>query len=77
MDFGFPTVENLMVISHLPFADDTQVLCGADVNQIYHLSCILLSFEVVSGLRINSSKSEMVPIRAVDDMGGAGWYFGL
>lgn len=57
-----------MVISQLLFADNTQALCGADVNQICHLS-ILLCLEAVYGLRINSSKYEMVPIGAVDDIG--------
>jgi hypothetical protein len=57
-----------LVVSHLLFADDTLIFCGALSIQIQHLHCILLCFEAVSGLRINLGKSEIVPIREVEDV---------
>jgi len=42
--------------------------CGAQSEQIWHLRCIFLCFEAVSGLRINSWKLEIVPIGKVKDV---------
>ncbi|KAB1217243.1 hypothetical protein CJ030_MR4G021078 [Morella rubra] len=55
-------------ISHLLFADDTLVLCGVDVSQFRSLKCLLLCFEAVSGLRINLTKSKVIPIGRVDNV---------
>jgi hypothetical protein len=57
-----------LVVSHLLFADDTLIFCGANSEQIRHLRCIFLCFEAVSGLRINLGKSEIVPIGEVEDV---------
>jgi hypothetical protein len=51
-----------LVVNNLLFADDTLIFCGAQEEQIRHLRCIFLCFEVGSGLRINLGKSEVVPI---------------
>ena len=37
-------------VSHLLYADDTLIFCGAEERQLYNLRCILLCFEAVSGL---------------------------
>ena len=50
------------VISHLLYADDTLLFCGANKDQIKYLSWILMWFEALSGLRINLNKSEILPI---------------
>jgi hypothetical protein len=42
-----------LVMSYLLFADDMLIFCGANFEQIRHLRCIFLCFEVVLGLRIN------------------------
>ena len=55
-------------VSHLLFADDTILFCDADVEQILHIQLLLLSFQVVKGLKVNVHKSEMVPIGEVDDV---------
>jgi len=48
------------MISHLLFADETLILCGSDPEQLGYLKYVLLCFDVVSGLKFNLSKSEMV-----------------
>ncbi|KAK9988965.1 hypothetical protein SO802_029204 [Lithocarpus litseifolius] len=55
-------------VSHLLFADDTILFCDADVEQILHIRLLLLSFQAVTGLKVNVLKSEMVPIGEVDDV---------
>ena len=53
---------NSLMISHLLFADDTLIFCGADSDQVTNLSYVFTWFEAVSGLKINLSKSEIVPV---------------
>jgi len=57
-----------MMVSHLLFADDTLIFCEPVIDQVRDLRCLLLCFEAVSGLRINLSKSEIVPVGAVRDV---------
>jgi len=56
-------------VSHLLFADDTLVFCGANSDHLHYLRLLLLSFEAVSGLKINLAKSVMVHVGYVDNMG--------
>ena len=55
-------------VSHLLFADDTILFCDADVEQILYIRLLLLSFQAVTGLKVNVHKSEMVPIGEVADV---------
>jgi hypothetical protein len=55
-------------ISHLLFADDTLVFCGASPEHLLYLRMLLLSFEAVSGLKINLDKSVLVLVGLVDNM---------
>ncbi|XP_042983296.1 uncharacterized protein LOC122312700 [Carya illinoinensis] len=56
-------------VSHLLFGDDTLILCEPDPDQICSLRALLLCFEVVSYLRVNLSKSEMVLVDPVHNLG--------
>ena len=56
------------VISHLLYADDTLLFCGANKDQLMYLSWILMWFEALSGLRINLDKSEILPVGSVDNV---------
>ena len=56
------------VISHLLYADDTLLFCGACKDQLKYLSWILMWFEASSGLKINLNKSEILPVGPVDEV---------
>ncbi|XP_042952153.1 uncharacterized protein LOC122289242 [Carya illinoinensis] len=55
-------------ISHLLFADDTLLFCEPDSVHMQYLRAVLLCFEAVSGLKVNLSKSEMVPVGSVNNI---------
>ena len=55
-------------VSHLLFANDTILFYYVDVKQILHIQLLLLYFQTVTGLKVNVQKSEVVPIREVDDV---------
>jgi hypothetical protein len=55
-------------ISHLLFATDTLVFCGTSPDYLLYLRMLLLSFEAISGLKINLDKSVLVPVGLVDNM---------
>jgi len=57
---GSRSEDNL--ISHLLFVGDTLIFCKPEVNQLGYLRCILVLFEVMSGLKINLSKSVLIRI---------------
>jgi hypothetical protein len=57
-------------ISHLLFADDTLLFCGANPNHLCNLRSLFLCFEAVSGLKTNLAKSELVPVGNVDNVAG-------
>jgi hypothetical protein len=56
-------------ISHLLFADDTLVFCGASLDQVQALGDLLVCFDLVSGLKVNLAKSVAVPVGIVDNVG--------
>jgi hypothetical protein len=58
-------VSNGLHISHLLYADDTILFCDADMSQLLYVRMVLTCFEAATGLRVNMSKSEMVPVGEV------------
>ena len=54
-----------LLISHLLLADDTLIFCKPNESNLGYLRCILLLFEAMSGLRVNLSKSALIPIGEV------------
>jgi hypothetical protein len=59
---------NILTISHLLFADDTLIMCGAELDQLWYLQGVFIWFQAVSGLKINLSKSELVPVGNVPNV---------
>jgi hypothetical protein len=55
-------------VSHLLFAYDTLIFCDPNVEQFRDLRCLLLCFEAISRLKINLSKSEIVPVGDIGDV---------
>ena len=54
--------QNQVNVSHLLFADDTLVFCGANESQIRHVGALLVCFEAVTRLKVNLSKFTLVPV---------------
>ena len=57
-----------LCISHLLFADDTMIFSHSNSDHILHLRFLFTWFEAISGLKINLSKSEMVPMGQVPNI---------
>ena len=55
-------------VLHLLFVDDTILFCNAKVEQILHVWLLLLCFQVVTCLKVNVAKSEMIPIGEVNNV---------
>uniref|UniRef100_A0A2N9I6Z1 Reverse transcriptase zinc-binding domain-containing protein n=1 Tax=Fagus sylvatica TaxID=28930 RepID=A0A2N9I6Z1_FAGSY len=52
-------------VSHLLFADDTILFFDANPEQLHYIRMVLTCFEAVTGVKVNMTKSEMVPIGVV------------
>ena len=65
-----------LLISHLLFADDTLVFCKPDESNLGYLRCILLLFEALSGLKVNISKSALIPVGEVPNVHDLARFFG-
>jgi hypothetical protein len=61
--------QDRVTVSHLLFVDDTLVFCGANARQIRHLGALLVCFEAVAGLKVNLSKSVLVLVGHVENVG--------
>jgi ribonuclease HI len=56
---GVPTSKRGPSISHLFFADDSLLFCRSSVSQWNHLSAILQQYELASGQKMNSNKTNI------------------
>lgn len=65
---GFQAVAGGKLISHLQFADDTLVFLDSDIEQVKNLRLLLLSFEQLTGLRINFTKSQIFGVGYFGDL---------
>ena len=59
-----------LCVSHLLYADDTIIFCDVEPEQLLYIRMVLTCFEAVTGLRVNITKSEMVPMGDVVDLPG-------
>lgn len=59
---------NNIEITHLQYADDTLVFCGATGEQMLILRVIFNIFDAVSGLHINWGKSFIYPVNTVPNI---------
>lgn len=55
-------------VTHLQYADDTLIFCDANQSQLRYLRIILILFEATSGVHINWRKSQIYPVRAIDNI---------
>ena len=64
---GNPLSRDLLV-SHLLFEDDTLIFCRPCESDLGYLRCVLLLFEAMSGLKVNLSKSSLIPIGEIPNI---------
>ncbi|XP_026411199.1 uncharacterized protein LOC113306484 [Papaver somniferum] len=65
---GFQVKSDGLNISHLQFSDDTLIFLDADVDQVRNLRAILISFELLTGLKINFAKSQIFGVGFEGDL---------
>jgi len=63
-------------ISHLLFDDDTIVFCKPEESNLHFLKCIHLVFEAMFGLRVNLTKSLIIPIGELPNVNVLAHFFG-
>ena len=63
-------------VSHLLFVDDTFLFCEDNRNRLVFWKWVVICFEVVSDLKINLQKSEIIPVGGVEDVDRAATVFG-
>jgi len=64
---GFGFCGNDLVVSHLQYANDTLCIGKATVQNLWTMKSVLRDFELVSGLKINFSKSSLIGVNVSDD----------
>ena len=71
---GVSLGQNTIRISHLQFADDAIIFCQNDRNEVVTIKRILRCFELISGLKINFSKSVIagvnIPVAEINEIAG-------
>jgi hypothetical protein len=62
--------------SHLLFADNTRIFYSACSSQLRYLRSLFLLFEAASGLNVNLTKSNLIPVENVDQVGRLAGFLG-
>ena len=65
---GFPSkfpFSGGLCISHLLFVDDTIIFCDATGEQLLYIRMVMIFFKVITGLKVNIGKSEIVPMGVI------------
>jgi hypothetical protein len=62
--------------SHMLFADNSLISCGAKPNHLRYLHALFLSFETASDLKINLAKQKMLHVGNVENVDGLAGIFG-
>jgi hypothetical protein len=57
---------DIILLSHLLFVNDTLIFCEANLDLLHNFCCIFLCFEVVSGLKINLVRVSSLPMKYLD-----------
>lgn len=55
-------------VSHLLVFYDTLVFCESSLDQLTYLNWLFMWFGTILGLRVNLEKSELIPMRRVDNL---------
>lgn len=63
---GFQVAPGGIVISYLQFADDTLLFINVEVDEIIKMFLILFTFEMLTGMKLNSEKSSIISLGADD-----------
>jgi hypothetical protein len=67
--FSMGNASGFVCSQHL-FSNYTLIFYGANPNHLRHLHCLFLCFEAGSSLKVDLTKSELVPVRDVDQVEG-------
>jgi len=65
-----------VLISNLPFADDTLIFCKPDESNLGYLRCALLLFEAMPGFKVNLPKNVLFSIGEVPKLHHLAHFFG-
>ncbi|XP_026399042.1 uncharacterized protein LOC113294884 [Papaver somniferum] len=65
---GFSNVHNGIVINHLHYADDTIFFLNYSRDELHNWFSSLKCFELIAGLKINTSKRRIIPIGDCQDL---------
>jgi hypothetical protein len=63
---GFSVGDNDVLVSHLQYADDTLCIGKPTIQNLWTMKAVLRGFEMVSGLKINFSKSSLMGVNVSD-----------
>jgi len=69
------SISHGLLVSHLLFVNDTLIFCRPYESYLGYLRCVLLLFEAMSGLRVNLSKSSLIPIGQIPNIHHSASFF--